>query len=93
MLQTAGLRFGVSAAPGRVPWKRLPRMHLMKRLLSLAAVLLSTACFTVTGPDRDCHQGVVGKLVGIVHYADGKADTLRADPKVWADTLTKCTTK
>lgn len=50
-------------------------------------------CDRITGPSLDCQTVIRGKLVGVINYTDGHADTLRANPKVWADTLTKCETR
>lgn len=47
-------------------------------------------CSTVTGPSLECHPVVQGKLVGVLRYTDGHADTLRARVEVWADTVVKC---
>lgn len=60
----------------------------MKRLLLL--LVLAAGCSSVTGPQMDCRQVIVGKLVGVLNFADGRKVELRAKPSVWADTITKC---
>lgn len=65
----------------------------MKRIVLLCISVVGVACADLTGPSLECHLEITGHPLGVLHFADGRADTLRARVEVWADTVEKCATR
>ena len=67
------------------------------RFLWFCCLLLLASCASPFAPRTVCHTAIQGHYAGrVIHWTDdaqttiARIDTLRIDPKLWADTLQKC---